>query len=115
MDEREYLARQFEPNRTQANATTVFDEVNTAVTTLAILTLQIFPLALPALVFVIVPLVLLAIVGLLLAGIVVLPLWLARLIVRKRPRRGPARPASVPDAVGSRRSTDALRLGPAPE
>jgi hypothetical protein len=55
---------------------------------LGILTMALFPIALPGLlVFVVAPLALVAVAGLLLAIPLVLPLWLGRILVRSRPRR----------------------------
>jgi hypothetical protein len=62
-------------------------EANTLLTGLGIITIQIFPIALPLLLLVIAPLALVAIVGVLLAIPFVLPLWLARLVLRSRSRR----------------------------
>jgi hypothetical protein len=61
-----------------------------------ILTFAIFPLALPGLLlFVIAPLALVAMVGVLLATPLVLPLWLARVVLRRRSsRRSPAVPVT---------------------
>ena len=61
-----------------------------------ILTFAIFPLALPGLLlFVIAPLALVAMVGVLLATPFVLPLWLARVVLRRRSsRRSPAVPVT---------------------
>jgi hypothetical protein len=54
---------------------------------LGILTIPLFPFALPALLLVVVPLALLAMVGVLLAVPFVLPLWLARVVLRRRSHR----------------------------
>ena len=54
---------------------------------LGILTMALFPLALPGLLFVVAPLALVAVVGLLVAIPFVLPLWLARIVMRRRSRR----------------------------
>ena len=64
-------------------------EANTLLTGLGILTIQIFPIALPLLVLVVAPLALVAMVGLLLVAPVVLPLWLVRTVLRRRSRRRP--------------------------
>jgi hypothetical protein len=58
---------------------------------LGILTMALFPIALPGLLlFVVAPLALLAVVGLLVAIPLVLPLWAARLLVRRLSRAGNA-------------------------
>jgi hypothetical protein len=80
----------------------VASEANGLLTGLGILTIQIFPIALPLLVLVVAPLALLAVIGLLLAGILMLPVWLARIVFRgraagasrSRPRSGTAQSAS---------------------
>jgi membrane protein implicated in regulation of membrane protease activity len=55
---------------------------------LGILTMALFPIALPGLLlFVVAPLALVAVVGLLLAIPLALPLWVARLLVRSLSRR----------------------------
>jgi hypothetical protein len=61
---------------------------------LGILTIQLFPFALPLIVLVIGPLAVLAVAGLLLALPILLPLWLARRVLpalRRRPRPQPVR------------------------
>jgi ABC-type Na+ efflux pump permease subunit len=60
---------------------------------LGILTIPLFPLLLPGLVLVVAPLALVAMVGVLLAIPFILPLWLARIVLRRRSRR--AHPATV--------------------
>ena len=60
---------------------------------LGILTIQVFPLALPLLILVIGPLAVLALAGLLLALPILVPVWLARKllsVLRERRRRGAA-------------------------
>ena len=60
---------------------------------LGILTIQIFPLALPLLILVIAPLAVLVLAGLLLALPILVPVWLARkllAVLRERRRRGAA-------------------------
>jgi Flp pilus assembly protein TadB len=58
---------------------------------LGILTIPLFPFALPALVLVVGPLLPLAVAGALLAGVFALPLWLVRKVLRMRVhRRGAA-------------------------
>jgi hypothetical protein len=54
---------------------------------LGILTVALFPLALPGLLFVVAPLLLVLAVGALLALPLVLPLWLVRGVARLRSRR----------------------------
>ena len=66
-------------------------EANGLLTGLGVLTIQLFPLSLPLLVLVIGPLVLLAVPGLVLAGVIALPVWLARAVMRRRSRRASGR------------------------
>jgi hypothetical protein len=73
---------------------------------LGILTIQIFPFALPLLVLVVAPLALLAVAGLLLAIPFVLPVWLARTVLRGRSRR---RDAGLVPAPGFGSSAPARR------
>jgi hypothetical protein len=73
--------------RAGASASDIATEVNTPLTGLAILILQIFPLALPGLMLFIAPLLLVAIVGALLAAPFILAVWLTRLVLRSRSRR----------------------------
>jgi hypothetical protein len=54
---------------------------------LGILTIQVFPFALPALVLVIGPLLPLVIAGALLAGVFALPIWVGRKVLRMLSRR----------------------------
>lgn len=66
----------------------VATEANTLLAGLGILTFAIFPVALPGLLlFVVAPLALVAVVGVLLATPFVLPVWLARIVLRSRSRR----------------------------
>jgi hypothetical protein len=66
----------------------------------AAIKLALFPLALPALALVVAPLALVAVVGLLVASILVLPLWLARIVVRSRSHRTiPARESAAMTGV----------------
>lgn len=94
--------------RAAPSSADVATEANTLLTGLGILTVQIFPIALPLLVLVVAPLALVAVVGLLLAGILVLPLWLARIVLRswsgRRSRAGsPGKAApAVRTIAGSR-------------
>jgi len=78
-------------------------EVSGLLTGLGILTMTLFPIALPGLLlFVVAPLLLVAIAGLLLAIPIVLPLWLARALGRSwSGRRG----------AGGSRGTMAARRG----
>ena len=62
----------------------VVTEANSLLAGLGILTIQLFPLALPLLVLVIAPLALVAAAGALLAAPFVLPVWLARKVLRSR-------------------------------
>ena len=74
----------------------VATETSNGLAGLGILTVALFPLALPGLLlFVIAPLALVAVVGGLLAVPLVLPFWLARIVRQSRShRRRPAVPAS---------------------
>jgi hypothetical protein len=68
-------------------------EAGMLVVGLTTLTIQIFPFALPLLILVIAPLAVLALAGLLLALPILVPLWLARKllrVLRERRRRGAA-------------------------
>jgi hypothetical protein len=61
---------------------------------LGILTVPLFPLALPLIVLTIAPLAVLAVAGLLLALPIILPIWLARRVLaalRRRPQPPPVR------------------------
>jgi hypothetical protein len=60
---------------------------------LGILTIQLFPFALPLIVLTFAPLVVLALAGLVLALPILLPLWLGRLALRALRRRPEPRPA----------------------
>jgi Flp pilus assembly protein TadB len=66
-------------------------EANGLLTGLGVLTIQLFPFSLPLLVLVIGPLALLAVPLVLLAGLVILPVWLVRLVLRSRSRRASRR------------------------
>jgi hypothetical protein len=79
------------PTRSTTPPADLAAEANGLLTGLGVLTIQLFPLSLPSLVLVIGPLALLAVPGLLLAGIVVLPVWLARAVLRSRARRASGR------------------------
>jgi hypothetical protein len=70
--------------RATPSTTEVATEVNGLLAGLGILTVALFPFALPGLLFVVVPLALLALVGALLAMPVVLALWLVRTLRRNR-------------------------------
>ena len=59
---------------------------------LGILTIQIFPFALPLILLVIAPLAVLAVAGLLLALPILVPLWLGRLAIRALRRQSEPRP-----------------------
>jgi hypothetical protein len=83
----------------------VATEVNGLLTGLGILTFQIFPFALPLLVLVVAPLALVALAGLLLAIPFVLPVWLARVVLRSRSRRRSAA-GSPANAAPGRRALD---------
>jgi hypothetical protein len=70
---------------------------------LGILTMALFPIALPGLLlFVVAPLALIAVVGLLLAIPLVMPLWLARLVLRGRATT--RAPAQSPRALARHRA-----------
>jgi hypothetical protein len=70
------------PSQTPSSAE-LTTEVSGLLTGLGILTMALFPIALPGLLlFVVAPLVFVAIAGLLLAIPLVLPFWLARFVVR---------------------------------
>jgi hypothetical protein len=74
--------------RAGPSPTDVAAETSGLLAGLGILTMALFPIALPGLLlFVIAPLTLVAVAGLLLAIPLVLPLWLARTLVRSRARR----------------------------
>jgi hypothetical protein len=70
--------------RASPSSADVATEANTLLAGLGILTIQIFPFALPLLLFVIAPLALAALAGALLAAPVVIPVWLARVVLRSR-------------------------------
>ena len=81
-------------SRAAPSAADVGTEVTSLSAGLGILTFTIFPLALPGLLlFVVAPLALVAVPGLLLAGLLVLPFWLTRIVLRSRSRR---RSSAVP-------------------
>jgi Flp pilus assembly protein TadB len=90
------------PRRTPSSAE-VATELNGLLAGLGILTMALFPIALPGLLlFVVAPLALVAVVGVLLAIPLVLPVWLARTLMRSRARRRRAQPADgSADAVPS--------------
>jgi hypothetical protein len=74
--------------RPASSAADLATEVNGLLVGLGIVTMALFPIALPGLLlFVVAPLALVAVAGLLLAIPLVLPLWLARVLVRSRSRR----------------------------
>jgi hypothetical protein len=73
--------------RAAPSSADVATEVTNLSAGLGILTMALFPLAVPVLVLVVAPLALVAVAGLLLATPFVLPLWLARVLVRSRSRR----------------------------
>jgi hypothetical protein len=71
------------------------DEVGALTTGLGIITFQFFPFALPGIVLVVGPLAVLALAGLVLALPILVPLWLARRVlraVRRRPEPKPLAP-----------------------
>ena len=78
----------------------VATKVNDVSVGLGILTFALFPFALPGIVLVVAPLVLVVVVGLLVAIPVVLPLWLARSLVRRWSRRRGAARARVTAGPG---------------
>jgi len=66
----------------------VATEVNGLLAGLGILTMTLFPFALPGLfLLVVAPVLLVAVAGLLVAIPVLLPLWVARMVIRSRARR----------------------------
>jgi hypothetical protein len=67
---------------------------------LGILTMALFPFALPGLLLFVAPLALVAVVSLLVAIPLVLPLWAARMLMRRRSRRrrAPGRPGTLTTA-----------------
>jgi hypothetical protein len=79
----------------------VVDQANALTAGLGILTLQIFPFALPALLLCIAPLLPLIVVGLLLAAIFYLPVKLVRWVLGRR-----LRPRALPDL---RRTPEGVR------
>lgn len=78
----------------------VVTKVNDVLVGLGILTFTLFPFALAGIVLVVAPLVLVVVVGLLVAIPVVLPLWLARSLIRRWFRRRGAARAPVTAAPG---------------
>jgi hypothetical protein len=72
--------------RQSSSSDDVAMEVASLSTGLGVVTMALFPFALPALVF-LAPLALLPLAGLLLAAPILLPLWLVRRIRRHRSRR----------------------------
>ena len=78
------------PRATPSSADVAMEVTNLSAG-VGILTLPLFPFALPGLVLVVAPLAVLAAVGLLLAMPIVLPLWLARIVMRSRTRRSTSR------------------------
>ena len=84
------------PRRTPST-TELATEVNGLLAGLGILTVALFPFAVPCLVLVVAPVAVLALAGALLAAPLVLPLWLFRRFRRGRARRrahgSPAGPA----------------------
>jgi hypothetical protein len=81
--------------RAAASSADVGMEATTLFAGLGILTLQLFPLALPCLLLVFGPLAVLAVAGLLLAIPFALPLWLARVVLRSRRRRTAGPPLGI--------------------
>jgi hypothetical protein len=79
------------------SAADLADRVGALSAGLGILTVPLFPLALPLILLTIAPLAVLAVAGLLLALPILLPLWLARRVMaalgRRRGRPSPRRPA----------------------
>jgi hypothetical protein len=76
-----------DPRNETPSVADVAAEANALSTGLGILTFTLFPWAVPGLVLVIGPLLLLAVPVLLLAGVVLLPVWLARVaraLIRRR-------------------------------
>ena len=86
-------------------------EVGALVAGLGVLTIQLFPFAMPLIVLVIGPLAVLALAGLLLALPILLPLWLVRRVMPAL-RRGPSPCRSATTAVASSRSETATALAP---
>jgi hypothetical protein len=77
----------YTPRQTPSSAE-VATEVNGLLGGLGILTMALFPIALPGLLlFVVAPLALVAVAGVLVAIPLVLPVWLVRIVVRSRARR----------------------------
>lgn len=75
------------PRRTGPSLGELTTETNSVLAGLGILTVALFPLALPGLLlFVVAPIALVAMVGVLLATPLVLPIWLARIVLRRRSR-----------------------------
>jgi hypothetical protein len=73
---------------------------------LGILTMALFPFALPGLLLVVAPLAVLAVAGLLLALPLVLPLWVVRIAIRSRSRR---RAAGIGATEGSQEARAVAR------
>jgi hypothetical protein len=91
---------------TAPSSAEVADQLGSLSAGLGIITIQLFPFALPLLVLVIAPLALLAVPALLLAGLLALPLWLARLVRRGLSRRRGAGSAGIAaPAVGEASSS----------
>jgi hypothetical protein len=87
-----------QPSRIGPSPSEVTSEIVTLSAGLGILTMALFPIALPGLLlFVVAPLALVAVPALLLAGLLIPPLWLARRVSRRRSRR--SRAANLPGDV----------------
>lgn len=81
--------------RTSSSSTDVTGELSAWMAGLGIITLALFPFAVPLLVLVIAPVALITVAGVLLAVPVILPVWLARVLKRTHSRRrGTASPGS---------------------
>ena len=94
-------------------ATDVAGELSAWMVGLGILTMMLFPFAIPLLVLVIAPIALIALAGLLLAAPFILAFWLVRSLLRTRSRRAtaqsPGQAAPATSNAGPTRSR-----GPAP-
>ena len=90
-------------SQTTRSSADVAMEVTSLSAGLGIIGITLSPLMLPGLVLVLGPLALVAVAGLLLAAPLLLPIWLARIVQRRRAREGhrPSRRAAARSACAS--------------
>jgi membrane protein implicated in regulation of membrane protease activity len=93
-----------ERDRTTTSPADVAAEAGGLMAGLGLVTFTLFPFAVPLLALTIAPLVLLAVAAALLALPVVLPLWLVRLVLRRRQRPRPLHERAAQPYVLTHRS-----------